>query len=139
MEAPIAFICDYAEASGTGKINALGIGFRTIYAKQVPVRHSHFSLVVQLETSAVEAGQKEIQVSLIDNDGNQVIPPRKGSINIPVPKGSHKAIGHFVMEFGNVEFKQFGTYAIQVGVGGVEVAYVTFNVAQLPNNQQQQA
>ena len=56
MHTDFAFVCDAAEA--TSKINALGIGFDTIYANQVPVRHPHFSIVLQLRSSAAEAGQK---------------------------------------------------------------------------------
>jgi hypothetical protein len=62
-----AFICDYAEA--TGKINALGIGFDTIFAPNVPTKHPSFFLVVQLRASTVEAGDKQLKISLIDADG----------------------------------------------------------------------
>ena len=43
MNLDFAFICDYAEVSG--KINALGIGFDTIYSPKVPAKHPLFFLV----------------------------------------------------------------------------------------------
>ena len=45
MRVDFAFLCDHAEVSG--KINALGIGFDTIYARKVPARHPYFFLVAQ--------------------------------------------------------------------------------------------
>ena len=64
MDQVFAFICDFADASG-GKINALGIGFDTIYAKEVPTTHPHFYLVLKLRADAAEAGDKDIRINLI--------------------------------------------------------------------------
>ncbi len=133
MNTEFAFICDAAEA-GT-KINALGIGFDTIYAGQIPVRHPHFSLVLQLRASVAEAGQKRIQVSLLDEDGKDLIPPVQGQFNLPRAEGRAYSIGRFVMEFNNVEFKSYGSYTVVVTVEGVEVASLPFRVMQAPKPQ----
>jgi hypothetical protein len=130
MNADFAFVCDFAEA--TSKINALGIGFDTIYAAQLPVRHPHFSLVLQLRSSASEAGQKRIQVSLFDEDGKDVIPPIQGQFNLPRAEGRLHSVGRFVMEFNSVEFKGYGQYTVSVAVEGIEVASIPFRVAQAP-------
>ena len=130
MDIEFAFICDYAEASG--KLNALGIGFDTIYAKQLPLRHPHFSLVLQLKASIVEAGQKKIKVSLIDDDGEDVIKPIQGQFNIPEKEGIAPSIGRFVMEFGNVEFKKYGTYSVRVVIENIEMASIYFRVSERP-------
>jgi hypothetical protein len=130
MEVDFAFICDFAEASG--KLNALGIGFDTIYAQKMPVRHSHFSLVLQLRASILETGQKKIQVNLINEDGQDVISPVQGQFNIPIGEGGLPSIGRFVMEFGNVEFKEYGNYSVRVGIEGMEMASISFRVSQPP-------
>jgi hypothetical protein len=130
MNTDFAFICDAAEAGA--KINALGIGFDTIYAAQVPVRHPHFSLVLQLRASVAEAGQKRIQVSLLDEDGKDLIPPVQGQFNLPRAEGRTYSIGRFVMEFNNVEFKGYGSYTVVVTVEGMEVASLPFRVMQSP-------
>jgi hypothetical protein len=126
-----AFICDYAEASG--KLNALGIGFDTIFTPKLPARHLHFSLVLQIKASVVEAGQKHIQVNLIDEDGKDVIQPINGQINIPRTDGSAPNTGRFVMEFGNIEFKNYGIYSVRVVIEGLEMASLSFRVAPPPN------
>ena len=134
MNIDFAFICDFAEASG--KLNALGIGFDTIYAQKMPVRHSHFSLVLQLRASILETGQKQIQVNLIDEDGKDIIPPVNGQFNIPMGDGGMPSIGRFVMEFGNVEFKAYGSYAVRVTIEGMEMASIAFRVTAPPANRQ---
>lgn len=131
MNVDFAFICDFAEASG--KLNALGIGFDTIFAPKLPVRHPHFSLVLQLKASIVETGQKRIQVNLIDEDGNDVIQPIEGQLNIPYREGNSPSTGRFVMEFGNVEFKTYGGYSVRVVIEGMEMASIYFRVSPPPN------
>jgi hypothetical protein len=131
MNIDFAFICDYAEASG--KLNALGIGFDTIYAPSLPHRHAHFSLVLQLRASVVEAGQKQIRVNLIDDDGADVIKPIEGQFNIPKSESAAPNIGRFVMEFGNVEFKKYGTYSVRVLIENMEMASSYFRVSPPPS------
>lgn len=135
MNADFAFICDFAEAGA--KLNALGIGFDTIFAAQLPVRHPHFSLVLQLRASAAEAGQKKIQVNLLDDDGKDVIPPIQGQFSLPRAEGRTHSIGRFVMEFNNVEFRTFGSYSVVVTIEGLEVASIPFRLAPRPAQPQQ--
>lgn len=126
MKVDFAFICDYAEV--TGKINALGIGFDTIYAPQVPTKHPHFSLVLQLRASVVEAGPKNMDIHLIDEDGKDIIPVLRSQITIPLREGAAETLGRVVMEFGNVEFQRYGSYSLRVAVEGLEVAQLPFRV-----------
>jgi len=127
-----AFICDYAEARA--KLNALGIGFDTIFARQLPVRHLHFSLVLQLRASITEAGQKRITVNLIDEDGKDIIPAVQGQFNIARPEAGAYSIGRFVVEFGNVEFQHYGLYAMHVTIEGSEITSIPFHVSAPPDN-----
>lgn len=131
MKLDFAFVCDYAEAAV--KINALGIGFDTIYAPQLPARHPHFSLVVQLRASVAEAGQKDIEVHLIDEDGKKVVPAIKGQFGLPAAKGATESTGRFVVEFGNVEFPRYGSYSVHVIVQGMEMVALPFRVAMPPS------
>jgi hypothetical protein len=131
MHVDFAFICDYAEASD--KINALGIGFERIFAPKVPVKHPHFSIVVQLKFTRTEVGPKDIQVHLTDADGADIIPPVNGKIlvNAP-PPGIFESSTRLVMAFANVEFKNYGDYAIRVDVATQEMVSIPLTVAQPP-------
>lgn len=135
MQVDYAFICDYAEARD--KVNALGIGFDTIYAQKLPARHPHFSVVTQLRFSLTETGSKSVVVHLIDADGKGVIPPLNGNIMVnPPPAGTLESTARLVMEFGNVEFKEYGNYSVRVNVEGREVVSIPIRIAEPPRTGQ---
>lgn len=131
MKLDFAFICDYAEAAA--KINALGIGFDTIYASQLPAKHPHFTFVAQIRASVTEAGQKNIEAQLIDEDGNSVVPPIKGQFNLPKTEGKTETMSRFVLHFHDVEFKRYGSYSVSVAIEGIEIASVPFRVSPPPS------
>ncbi len=130
MKPDFAFICDYAEV--TGKINALGIGFDTIYAPKVPCRYPSFFLVIQLRANVVEAGEKSLQVHLIDEDGKDVIPAVSGKFGIPKPTLGTESIGRITMQFHSVEFPRYGSYSLHAVVEGIEMVRVPLKVSPPP-------
>lgn len=129
MKVDFAFLCDFAESAV--KLNALGIGFDTIYAPQIPCMHPHFSLVFQLRSSVIEAGQKDVDIHLIDEDGKDITTPINRQINIPRANAA-EVIGRVVMEFVNIEFKRYGSYSARVAVDRNELIELMFRVAQPP-------
>lgn len=131
MDVDFAFICDFAEAGR--KINALGIGFDRINAPSVPARHPHFHVVAQIKFSLTEVGPKDMEVRLIDADGQDVIPPIRGQLEVPATSpGALHAQGRLNIGFGNVEFRQYGQYSVRVTIQGTELINIPFTVAQPP-------
>ncbi len=130
MIVDFAFVCDYAEA--TGKINALGIGFDTIFAPKVPCRHPSFFLVIQLRANVVEAGEKTLEVRLIDEDGKDTTPTVGGKFSIPKPASGTESIGRIAMQFHNVEFPRYGSYSLHAVVEGLEMVRVPLKVSPPP-------
>ncbi len=130
MNPDFAFVCDYAEV--TGKINALGIGFDTIYAPKIPCKHPSFFLVIQLRANVVEAGEKTLEVHLIDEDGKDIIPVLSGKFGIPKPIGGTESIGRIAMQFQNVEFPRYGSYSLHAVVEGLEMVRVPLKVSPPP-------
>jgi len=130
MNPDFYFICDYAEV--TGKINALGIGFDTIYAPKIPCKHPHFFLVIQLRANVVEAGEKALEVRLIDEDGKDIIPILRGKFSIPKPVVGTESIGRIAMEFNNVEFPRYGSYSLHAVIEGHEMVRVPLKVSPPP-------
>lgn len=131
MDIEFAFVCDYADAGA--KLNALGIGFDTIYAPQVPCVHPNFHLVVQLRSSVAEAGQKDVGIRLIDADGKDVFPPLSAKMEVPQPPpGAVDTQGRLVVGFGNTKFPAYGRYALHVVVQGNEMVRIPIRVAQPP-------
>ena len=131
MDIDFAFICDHAQIGQ--KIDAMGIGFDTIQASEVPAQHRHFALVVQLRASVPEAGDKDLTISLIDSDGADVIPAIQATLNIPAPPpGTAESIGRMMINFDNVEFPSFSQYSIHVVVQGTEMVRIPLRVVQAP-------
>jgi len=134
MQVDYAFICDYAEA--TNKVNALGIGFDTIMSNRVPVRHPNFFLVIQLRANVVEAGEKNFEVHLIDEDGKEIIPAIKGKLNIPRPPSGEESTARIAMRFDGVEFPRYGAYSMHVLIEGHEMSRIPLRVAQAQSSAQ---
>jgi hypothetical protein len=101
-------------------------------AVRIPVRHPNFFLVIQLRANVVEAGEKNFEVHLIDDDGKQIIPPVKGKLNIPRPPAGTESTGRIAMRFDGVEFPKYGTYSIHVLVEGHEMSRIPLKVTQPP-------
>ena len=131
MQVDFAFICDYAEAGG--KINAMGIGFDTIFAKQVPVTHSQFFIVAQFRGSVAEAGEKNVTMRLIDADGADVLPELNVSIRLrQPPQGSTESTARLALRLNSVVFNKFSEYSVHVLVGGNELIRIPIRVAEAP-------
>ena len=130
MNLDFAFICDYAEV--TGKINALGIGFDTIYTPKIPVKHPHFYLVAQLRANTVESGEKNLEVRLIDEDGKDVMPVIRGKFTIPRPPTGIESIGRIAVAFNNVEFSKYGSYSLHAVIEGQDIVNIPLKVSPAP-------
>lgn len=131
MEVDFAFICDYADASGP-KVHALGIGFDTIFAPNVPIKHPQFMFVAQLRASMAELGAKEVAIRLIDADGHILI-NIPGQVNVERPVTGLESIQKVAVAFHMVEFPRFGDYALHLVVGGIDVHRVRIRVAPIPH------
>jgi len=132
MNVDFAFICDYAEAAA--KINALGIGFDTIYAPNLPTKHPLFVLVFQLRANVVEAGEKSLKVSLIDEDGKPVIPDINGKFVVQKPPEGVESKGRVVLNFSNVEFQKYGSYSVHAVIDGHDMINIPLRVSPPPQS-----
>ena len=135
MKLDFAFICDYADVSR--KINALGIGFDTIFTKEFPCKHPLFFLVLQLRSSIVEMGEKNIEVRLIDEDGKDMIPAAKAKFTIPKPPSGTESVGRIAMALRNVEFPREGSYSIHAVIDGYDMVDIPLRVSEPPRKKEQ--
>lgn len=125
MEVDFAFLCDYADLSG--KINALGIGFDTIYAPDLPATHPRMDVVVQFRGSIAEAGRKALTVQVIDADGNAVSNVDT-EIEIRSPDEGIESVARVCCMFSNVTYDHHGDYAVHIVVDGNEMKRIGFRV-----------
>ena len=126
-----AFLCDYAEAGQ--KLHAMGIGIDAILAKQVPVTHPTFFLVIQLRANAAEAGEKNMTIRLIDADGKDVIPEINATLTLNrPPQGATDTIARLALRLNGITFPRFSEYAVHVLMQGQELVQLPIRVAMAP-------
>jgi hypothetical protein len=128
MECDFAFLCDFAEQDR--KLHAVGIGWETIQARELPHRQPNMGIVVRLRGSVAESGMKDVSVRLIDADGDDVINAIQQQLKFE-PRGVEGHV-NLVVQLTNVSFKAYGAYAIYVTVGGEQKARLSFSVARPP-------
>ncbi len=129
MELAFAFLCDYADQTG-GKLTAIGIGFDTIYARNVPATHQLFFAVAGFRFSQVEVGAKQLGVRIIDADGNNIVPPLDTTINVPPPPPGYNTRTHRIaLALHRVVFPNFGDYSVSWLLAGQEVARTPLKIA----------
>ncbi len=128
MEVNFAFLCDYADQSGS-KMSAIGIGFDTIYAANIPAKHPLFFSVISIKFSATEAGPKRIGMHLIDEDGNNIVPPLDTTINVGSPHpGFLYRNQQIALAMHGVTFPRYGDYTVSWLVGGQEIKAIHLKV-----------
>jgi hypothetical protein len=128
MEVNFAFLCDYADQSG-GKMTAIGIGFDAIYAAKMPAAHPLFFSVISLKFSPAEVGQKRVGMRLIDEDGQNVIPPMDMTANVlPPPSGFLYRTQRIALAMQGVTFKKYGDYSVSWLLDGQEIKTVNLKV-----------
>ena len=114
------------------KINALGLGWDTIYAASVPVTHPTLTVVAKLRASAAEAGEKDMAVHFIDADWRNVVPSITGKLAVPVPRTGASSSINLVLALNGVRFEAYGDYSINLVISGEERASLPLHVAPPP-------
>ena len=128
MELEFAFICDYADAGQ--KLHAMGIGFDTLFAPQLPITQPNLHLVAQFIPSPVESGTREFGIHLIDADGQDVVPSLKGSVDVPPPaEPGIPGRVRIAVAFSHIKFDAYGMYSFYITIQGDEKVRVPLRVA----------
>src|SRR5574342_664165 len=105
METEFAFLCDYAQQES--KLNALGIGWDTIIAPELPVRHTIMTFVARLRGSMAEVGPKDVMIRIIDADGQDVIPPVEQQLQFNVQTPALFGFLNVVVQLGGLELRSY--------------------------------
>ncbi len=131
MDVAFAFICDYAENSS--KLTAVGIGFDTIYAQEVPLSHPTFFVVAAFRFKAVEAGSKTVEVHIVDADGGDVVPALRTQVEIVRPQPGYTHRTHRIaLGLHGVTFPAYGDYEVSWLIDSHESAVIPLKIAPPP-------
>ncbi|MCL6589091.1 MAG: hypothetical protein K6U80_03975 [Firmicutes bacterium] len=130
MQIRFAFLCDYAQESGNGKISALGIGIDSFHIVDLRQPAPSFCLVVNIEANRSEAGQKHMEIHLMDSDGKSVTEPLHGEISLQGPPSGMKIKAGIVIYYNGIIFPNYGPYLLSIVIDGHEMTSLPIYVAQ---------
>jgi len=107
---PLLFlVADYANVTGDGKLNVMGI-FNDINAYNFPARHPSIHLIAKLAPELSEYGQKRtFTVILMDPDGNHIMEIIE-ELDIPRGQGGRKPEVNIILDLKDIIFPKDGRY-----------------------------
>lgn len=131
MNTEVFLLCD-AATDQQGKLNVLG-AFDSIFAKEVPVRHSSCSIVSRIRFKKTEEGDHSVKISIIDADGNPIGPKPEGKITVQVKDHADSAVVNLILNLQGMEFKQYGRYQIDLVLDDNVIASLPLLVNRVQN------
>jgi hypothetical protein len=128
VETSFAFLCDSANESG-GKINVLGVGWEIIHTAETPYTHPQLYVVAKFQFHTTEAGEKNVEVRMIDADGGDILPAVRVQMNVGTPTTGTTASVNLVMGFNGLKLPTFGEYSVHININGEERVRLPFRLA----------
>ncbi len=120
MRIEILAICDAATES-QGKLNILG-AFAHLWARELPVKHPHCAIALRVRFFDGEEGEHPIVLTFADTDGQAVIPPLTGNLNVQVGEDAGSAVANLILNLNNLEVHSYGEHTIDVMIDGNHLA-----------------
>jgi hypothetical protein len=127
MDVEAFLLCD-AATEQQGKLNVLG-AFDSIFAKKVPTVHPACAIAARLRFSKVEQGEHAVKISVIDEDGKEVVPKLEGKVSVRVgpasPAGgdeANSAVINLILNFQRLKLPEYGEYRVDLAVDGEQKA-----------------
>ena len=131
MDIQIATLCDSA-MDYNGKLCVLGT-FDTIGSRTLPVVHQNCVLALRICFRAVDEGEHDLAIRIIDNDGKDAVsplPPVK--FEISVPQEIDFVTRNMVFHFQALQFKNAGTYSLEISVDDDHLASLPLRIVYAP-------
>lgn len=100
---------DYANLTGDGKLNVMGI-FREINAYNFPARHPSMHLVIKLAAELGEYGEtRSLTVKLLDPDGAEILSLTVPAVVAKIEGGKIPEV-NVILQLNDVIFPKPGPY-----------------------------
>lgn len=130
MKLLLLLTAEYANVTGDGKLNVMGV-FDTINAPSFPARHASMYLVAKLGAELGEYGEtRNLSIRLLDPDGNQLI-NLPGTVNIPKGQGGIKPEVNALVELKDIVFPKPGPHQFVIFVDKDHKGDLTLYVNQI--------
>ena len=129
MKVEAFLICDAATNQG-GKLNVLG-AFDAVFARETPVVQQSCSIALRLRFDTLEAGQHQIRIAIIDEDGNEVVPAITGKAQVRMQGNTGSGAANFIFNMQKLKFDAFGTYEVRLQIDGESMGVLPLRVQQV--------
>ena len=135
MNVRIAVLADFASITNDNKLNILGV-FTDLFATKVPAVHPQMQLVTVLEFDSTEAGDKDLKLVLVDEDGREVF-SISGILRVERGSAGRQVITHQIFNFNNLTFPKYGEYEFVILINGDRKGSVSLRVRE-PSSEDEQ-
>ena len=112
MEIEIFTLCDFAQDNNS-KLTVVGT-FDSIHSKQFPFVQANFSVACRLRFSEKETGGHDMRLRFTDGNGQEVIKPIEGQMNIAKPQNGQYSAVNLVFNFTQIKFEKAGRYSFEL-------------------------
>lgn len=129
MDIDLALMADAATIDAGGKLNVLGV-FDRINASSFPARHGRISLVLRFIAGLHEAGEHEVEITLRNPDGDEVV-GLDGNLHFgpgPMHSGGEIRVPH-VINLDGLVFEEPGRYTFELRIDGEHHRSVALQVS----------
>ena len=113
-------LCDCATDS-QGKLNVLG-AFDTIGALEMPFVYPACAIAARIRFEKDEQGRHDVRITVIDEDGEKIIPPLDGKLQLQIPDGVYTAVSNLIVNIHGLKFTDFGQYSIDIAIDSKHIA-----------------
>ena len=130
MDIEAFLLCDCATDT-LGKLNILG-AFDTIFAPKLPTVYPALAIAIRIRFSAIEQGDHEMRINVIDQDGKSIAPKLQGRITVQLPDAADSKTVNIVLHLQRLELKSYGRYSVDFALDARHEASLPFNVRRPP-------
>lgn len=134
MDIEVFVLCDAATDSA-GKLNVLG-AFDSLLTRNVPVVHPQCTVALRMRFARIEAGAHKIKISIIDADGQPVVPDLDAGMDVRFHGPESSLATNMIMNLQRVQFKQAGDYLVNLAVDGRFERAIPLTVRHVPAKQE---
>lgn len=126
MEVQAALLCDSAQ-DYNGKLCLLG-SFDTIVTPGLPAVHPHCAIALRIVCRAEDEGDHKLQLSLIDEDGKNILPKIEPNVEVKLPENVFFFSRNLIFNLQQIKFERSGQYSIDITIDGVMMARIPLQV-----------
>ena len=84
----------------------------------MPAVHPHCCLTVKLRFDKSEVGQKQVRLSIADDDGKLVFPAMEVPVNVVMPPDAQSNTIQVVANIASMKIESYGEYSIDLALDG---------------------